>query len=1085
LDGVEGVQREAPVAVDRGAALRVHLLGRFEVARSDAPVPPDRWRRRRPADLLKLLALAPGHALARDRVIDALWPDKDPASGANNLHRALYDLRQIIGGRFVDVDEGRVRIRPGTWVDVDAFEAALDRADPASVRAAMALYRGDLSPEDPASPWLVARRQALRRRFARAAWPLARELAGAGDAAAALPLLHRTLEIEPANEAAWRLLLRLLAENGRRAEAIRQYDACEAALRAVGGPSQETRGLVEAIQRGEVARPRAPEPWDGFRSLARRFCGSPEAAPLRGRGAGLVLLESLLERGHGALVLLGEPGVGKSRLALEGARLAQQRGAVVLGGTSGTRPGSVLRSAISAYARSQGLPEADPFLAAVEASPAGSPEEWRRLLFESVPRLLAAVGAGRAVYLLAEDVHLADESSLNLLHLLAGSAARLRLAIVATCRDDEVLSGTPVQTFLAHLDCAHLARGVRLPRLPLAATREILADHLGADPAEGLLVPVHRATDGNPFHVEHAARAFRELGRIELTESPEAAVQARLQRLPPRTQEVLSTGAALGLRFDFELLRSACRLSGRELLAALEEAQEGAFVLDDGSGFRFRHSLVREAAYGRLPPERRRELHRALAEAVEARAAETGARDEWLEALATHRRAAEQFEEAVGPLVALGQLALARGALAEAVRCLAGAVDAAEAARVGAPQRLDLLEWLGRSQLALGELAGALRSFREAGGPDPRSGVRVGGEPRARLRRLEGLVHVAAGRPEEARALLEETAGTEAADLGAERAEALRLLSRLAWHRGDRAAAAALEARFREEAALHGEEPAGPGAGPPGPAASGPVPSGPAPDPAPRPPDPFDVELALWERDLLLDLPPAEVAAGARAAGQAARARGDATAAAVARAVEGAAALAGGRTDLAEEPLREAVAALQGTSAALAAAFARERLGALLGARGRHDEALAALGEGLLAAERAGLRWHALTRLHAAIAASRLAAGAVHAAEDAAREASESMARHGPCVTCLAGLHPVAARVALAGGRPEAAEAEVRALEALAAAHPAPGLAARAAWARACSLAAAGPGRADEARRAEARARGASTDAGAPPLDSW
>jgi tetratricopeptide (TPR) repeat protein len=288
---------------------------------------------------------------------------------------------------------------------------------------------------------------------------------------------------------------------------------------------------------------------------------------------------------------------------------------------------------------------------------------------------------------------------------------------------------------------------------------------------------------------------------------------------------------------------------------------------------------------------------------------------------------------------------------------------------------------------------------------------------------------------------------------------ALRLLSRLAWHRGDRGEAAALEARAREDAALHGEEA--------------------------FPPDPFDVDLALWERDLLLDLPPAEVEAGARLAGQAARARGDATGAAVARAVEGAAALAGGRIDLAEEPLREAAAALLGTSAALAAALALERLGALLGARGRHDEALAALGEGLLAAERAGLRWHALARLHAAIAANRLAAGAVHAAEDAARESSESLARHGPCVTCLAALHPVAARVALAGGRPEAALAEVQALEALAAVHRSRGLAARAAWARARWLAAAGPGRADEARRAEAEARRASTDAGAPPLDSW
>src|SRR5512135_462160 len=93
------------------AQLRVYLLGRFEVARADAPIPAHAWRRRRPADLLKLVALAPGHAVPRETAIDTLWPEKDPASGANNLHRALYDLRQILGGRFVDIERGEVALR--------------------------------------------------------------------------------------------------------------------------------------------------------------------------------------------------------------------------------------------------------------------------------------------------------------------------------------------------------------------------------------------------------------------------------------------------------------------------------------------------------------------------------------------------------------------------------------------------------------------------------------------------------------------------------------------------------------------------------------------------------------------------------------------------------------------------------------------------------------------------------------------------------------------------------------------------------------------------------------------------------------
>src|SRR5512147_830590 len=123
--GPDRQTERSPRASDRPApALRLFLLGRFEVVRADAPIPAHAWRRRRPADLLKLVALAPDRAMSRDVAIDTLWPEKDPASGANNLHRALYDLRQILGGRFVDIERGQLALRPDVWVDVDAFEHA-------------------------------------------------------------------------------------------------------------------------------------------------------------------------------------------------------------------------------------------------------------------------------------------------------------------------------------------------------------------------------------------------------------------------------------------------------------------------------------------------------------------------------------------------------------------------------------------------------------------------------------------------------------------------------------------------------------------------------------------------------------------------------------------------------------------------------------------------------------------------------------------------------------------------------------------------------------------------------------------------
>ncbi|HYQ81697.1 MAG TPA: transcriptional regulator, partial [Anaeromyxobacteraceae bacterium] len=192
---------EPLAAADRSlAALKIHLLGRFEVVRGDTPVPVSAWRRRRPADLLKLVALSPGRRLSRDGVIGTLWPDKDPQSGANNLHRALYDLRQVLGGRWVDVDRGQVTLRPEAWVDVDAFEAAVASGRPEALRAAVGLYKGDLAPEDPDSAWLSPRRASLRRAFADAALPLASDLAGRGEGPAAVSLLRRLLEVRPAGE---------------------------------------------------------------------------------------------------------------------------------------------------------------------------------------------------------------------------------------------------------------------------------------------------------------------------------------------------------------------------------------------------------------------------------------------------------------------------------------------------------------------------------------------------------------------------------------------------------------------------------------------------------------------------------------------------------------------------------------------------------------------------------------------------------------------------------------------------------------------------------------------------------------------
>jgi DNA-binding SARP family transcriptional activator len=1066
--------RGGGVAPGRAPTLRIHLLGRFEVVRDDAPVPAQAWRRRRPADLLKLVALAPGRTLAREAVVDALWPDKDPASGANNLHRALYDLRQVLGGRWVDIDHGRVRLDPGAWLDVEAFEDALRTGGPEGLATAVALYRGELCPEDRDAPWLAPLRASLRRRFAEAVDPLAAEAAAAGDVARALPLLRRLLEVSPDREDVHAALVRLLGHAGRRAEALRQVDACEAALRAAGRgpPGEELRALRDAIRRGELGPPRPAVPLDAARRAARRLLGTADPAPLRGRGPSLVLLESLLERPAGGLVLLGEPGVGKTRLAVEGARLAQARGATVLCGVASGHGGaafSLFADLFRAEARAHpGAP--DPFQSLRVPGAAGGDESLRARLFDDVRDALATLAQGRPLYLLLDDLHEADESSLNLLHLVLRRAAGLRLVVVATVREDAIHAGTPIHMALAHLDVERLARGVRLPRLGLAATRELVEDVLEAAPPEAVLSRIYRITDGAPLFVEQVARAHREAG--ELPATPAAAIRARAARLGPRAEAFLAAAAVEGKRFDADAAARVAGLGAADALAALEASLEARLVEEDGAGHRFHHALVREALLETLPPERRAALHAAHADLLEEAAARPGA-EPASEAIAAHRLAAGQGGRALRPLLAAGHRAAARGGLREALSFFAAALEQLGAGGAGdGAARLELLDAMGRAQLGLGELAGAARAFLAAAEARDASGAEPSPDARARARRLAAVALAAGGHAAGAEEAITRGLVDAADGLGDEAAALLHLRAQLLFHaaRAEEALAAAeacaaaaaragdadLVRRGRDLAALaRGLAGAAPAADP-----SGALAERGAQETAPE--HPVDLHPLLWDLDLLGDLGVDAIGRAASLLEARAAERGAHDVAAAARVAQGTLALAAGRLEAAEAALREGVESHRAAGAALGEALATAALGTALTLRGRFDEAMDLLGEGVVVAERATLRRHALLRLHAAEVRNRLAARSAAHAEEALREASATAARHGPCVACEAVFRPEAVRVALARGRLPEANEEAAALEELARRRGGRVLGALARVARARVLAASG--RADEAR---------------------
>jgi hypothetical protein len=424
--------------------------------------------------------------------------------------------------------------------------------------------------------------------------------------------------------------------------------------------------------------------------------------------------------------------------------------------------------------------------------------------------------------------------------------------------------------------------------------------------------------------------------------------------------------------------------------------------------------------------------------------------------------------------------------LREALAFFAEALDLVERTGNGdGPLALELLDAIGRAQLELGELGGAARSFADAARlEDGATGFRPAPEQRARAHRLAAIALAAAGQLRAAAAEIED--GLAAVEARGEDAAALLLLrAQLLWHErrpAEALAAAEISAdRAREsgdlELAARGADLAALARATLG-------------DPL-RPPEdavgersrqdfvpehPVPIHLVLWDRDLLGDATAGEIGEAAALLAQQARQRDAAGAVAEARHGEGVAALAAGDLDLADAALRDALERHRAMGSAVGEALALERLAALLTVRGRLDEALALVDLGIVVAERARLRRHALARLHAMEARNRLGAGALYAAEDALREASETAARHGECVACDAAFRPEAVRVALARGRLGEADAEATQLEAIARQRGGRILVATARLARARVLAA--HGRNDDALAALAHARAGFLGAG-------
>jgi DNA-binding CsgD family transcriptional regulator/tetratricopeptide (TPR) repeat protein len=301
------------------------------------------------------------------------------------------------------------------------------------------------------------------------------------------------------------------------------------------------------------------------------------------------LLDEAVAGSGRLLFLTGEAGIGKTSVVAELTRVAAGRLAV----RSGACDSVATAAALGPFA--DAVPELADVLEAV------APDVHRPALF----RRLSSALSDTPTLLVLEDVHWADEATLDLLRYLGRRLADLPLLVVATSREEEVPAGHPLATLLGDLATAPGVLRLQLVPLSVGGVRRLVAD-AGSPLDVGQL---HRTTDGNPFFVTELIA----LGALDLPATVRDAVLARSSRLSTAGRGVLDAAAVLGQQADLDLLVEVSAEPG----AAVDECVRAGILVGDAGGWRFRHELARRAVEEVLAPAAAARLHaRALAALV-------------------------------------------------------------------------------------------------------------------------------------------------------------------------------------------------------------------------------------------------------------------------------------------------------------------------------------------------------------------------------------------------------------------------------------------------------------------------------------
>ena len=705
--------------------------------------------------LLAALLLHANQVVSRDRLVDALWESDPPETAHKALQVHVSGLRKLLGKERVETRPPGYLLRVGDdELDLGRFRQLREQG---RLVEALALWRGPALGDFAYEGFAQAEIARLEdQRLACLEERIDREL-DAGRHGELTGELEALVAENPLRERLRAQLMLALYRSGRQAEALEAYQQARATLVDELGiePGRQLRELHQQIlnQDGSLERePSGAAAEDGAEGARGIFVGRvSELAE-----ATAALDDAVAGRGS-LIVLVGEPGIGKSRLSEELMRHARGRGALTLVGRcweAGGAPAywpwvqslrSYIRSAppsglgeelgSTAAELAQLLPELRDLVPDIPEPPPIDAESARFRLFEAVSTFIRNAASRQALVLVLDDLHAADEPSLLLLRFLGRELGGSRVLVVAAARTVDPSPSDPLTAALTELAREPVTRTMLLRGLGAEDVRRFLELTTGEAPDQSLVAAIHEETEGNPLFVGEIVRLLSAEGgltgdpspRIAIPQSIRDVIARRLRRLSDGCLDLLELASVLGREFSLAVLARAAVTSEDDVLDTLDEAMRERVVTDVPgmlSELRFAHVLIRDTLYEGLTTARRIRLHRQAVQALEELHGE-GSRSVLAE-LAHHSIAGSDFQRGVRYARSAGDRALELLAYEEAARLYEAALETLELSEPGDERtRCELLLALGDAQGKVGNtpeaketLLAAAAIARSAGLPE-------------------------------------------------------------------------------------------------------------------------------------------------------------------------------------------------------------------------------------------------------------------------------------------------------------------------------------------------------------------------------